>query len=89
MASQTTTNRDNLILAMAELVQTEVGQRFVEALKPFVEQSREELVMAPPDYLNYAQGVARQGTALVKMFATSKDEAVKIIAARQNQPTRS
>ena len=36
MASQTTTNRDNLILAMAELVQTEVGQRFVEALKPFV-----------------------------------------------------
>jgi hypothetical protein len=76
---------DNLVLAMAELVQTEAGQRFVEALKPFVEQSREELVMAPPEFLHYAQGVARQGTALVKMFASAKTEAEKIIIARQSK----
>jgi len=86
MASQANTTRDNLILAMAELRQTEVGQRFLEAYRPFVEASRDEMVMAPLEHLSYAQGVARQGTVLLKMFDTSKEDAAKIIAARQNQP---
>lgn len=87
--NQSSAPRDNLILAMFELRQTEVGQRFIEALDAYVQSSVRELVMAPPDYLSYAQGVARQGTVLLDMFASSKENAAKIIEARQNPQTRS
>lgn len=80
---KTRSNRDTLILVCAELIRTEVGRRFYEALAASVEDSREELVMAPLEHLPYAQGVARQGTVLLRTLRTSAVEADKIVKAEE------
>jgi hypothetical protein len=77
------TIREELIVACAELVQTDVGKKFLAAYTPFVEECREQLVMAPPEHMAYAQGVARQGTVLLRMIRDSHNEALKIIAKEE------
>ena len=77
------TAKETLVISCAEMVQTEVGKKFVEAYAPFVEECREALVMAPPEHMAYAQGVARQGTVLLRMILDSRETAMKIIAKEE------
>jgi hypothetical protein len=72
---------DQVTLASANLVRSEVGQEFLRAMEAFVEETRETLVFAPLDQLAYAQGVARQGTVLLKTLREAPEKAVKILAA--------
>lgn len=77
MAKRTPT--EELILVSAELVRTDVGARFVAALTATVEEAREAMVFAPNEHIHYAQGVARQGTVLLKQLRGAPDLARKII----------
>jgi hypothetical protein len=79
----TRTAGDQFILTCSELVNTEIGQRFLAGLAVQVEESREQLVMAPPEHLQYAQGVARQGTVLLRQLRESPARAKKIIQAEE------
>lgn len=74
---------DQLTLVGAELVNTDIGRRFIAALAPVVEESREQLVFAPHEHVHYAQGVARQGTVLLKMLREAPARAKKIIEAEE------
>lgn len=80
MASE---SEQRLILAAAELKNTEVGQKFMAAYGPYVEALREALVQAPPDWLHQAQGAARQGSVLLKLILSSTEEAKKILDAAE------
>jgi GTP-sensing pleiotropic transcriptional regulator CodY len=80
--------RDQLTLAAAELVRTEVGMNYLRALEAVVEESRENLVMAPLDVLPYAQGVARQGTVLLKQLRSAPEDAAKILSAEETRKTK-
>lgn len=77
------TATDQLAIASAELVRTELGSRFLDALAVQVEESREQLVFAPLEHLQYAQGVARQGTVLLRLLRDAPDRAKKIIQAEE------
>lgn len=74
---------DNLAVVSADLVRTEAGRIFIDALAVVVEDARETLVMAPPEHLQYAQGVARQGTVLLRTLRNAPEKARKIIEAEQ------
>lgn len=83
------TTQQRLILAAAELKQTEVGQKFLAALTPYVDELREACIQAPPEWLSAAQGAARQGSVLLKLINTSTDESKKILAAFEAKRQRS
>jgi len=81
--------RENLVIAAAELVRTDVGQKFLEAFRPYVEEARESLVMAPIDHTAYAQGVARQSTVFLRLLEGAPAEATKILETRDAAKLRS
>jgi hypothetical protein len=70
-------------MAAAELVRTEVGQKFLAALDSLVKESLDALVSAPLEHLAYAQGVARQGTVLLRTLREAPEKAQKILAAEE------
>lgn len=74
---------DEVTIAAADLVRTEVGQKFVDALAIFVEETRDTLVFAPLEQLAYCQGVARQGTVLLQTLRGAPEKAAKIFAAEE------
>lgn len=78
-----------LILAAGELVRTELGQRFLKAFGTYAEETRENLVMSPPDMLAHNQGTARALTVLYKLLLTAPTEAEKMRAAIDAKNSRS
>lgn len=81
------TPKENFILASAELMRTQTGRRFFDTLTLMVEESRELMVFAPPDHIHYAQGVARQGTVLLRQMQNAETDAAKIIQAEEIKAT--
>lgn len=78
----------NLVFVSAELIRTEVGHRFLAALRDYVVISRDALVKAPPEWLHHAQGQARGLTVLLEKIETSVETAEKMAAAAATKQAR-
>lgn len=82
------TPEQEMILAAAQLMRTDVGQNFFKALGPYVETQREALVFAPKEHIEFAQGAARQGTTFLRLLKESQEKATAIVAAEEQQTQR-
>lgn len=71
--------RNNLVIVAAEFVNHELGRKFLAAFELYAEEAREQCVFAPKENLDYAQGVARQSTVLLRLLKSSPEDAVKIL----------
>jgi hypothetical protein len=86
MPSKPTT--EALMLAAADLIRTEVGDKFLKVFAVYTEELREECIASSLETLQQKQGIARQSSVLLQLLRDAPDEAKKIIEAENARRSR-